>query len=84
MQSEEADADLLKQFSLSDNSDKLPPLPTMPGSNGNQELNISTMTGDIEEALKNLELDISEKQTNKTDNYISQRDSLGQVGLGQG
>jgi len=40
------------------------------------------MTGDIEEALKNLELDISEKQTNKTDNYISQRDSLGQVGLG--
>jgi hypothetical protein len=52
--------DLIKQFTINDNSDKLPPLPMMPGS-GNQELNISTMTGDIEEALKNLEMDISDK-----------------------
>jgi hypothetical protein len=59
-QPELPEPDLIKQFTLNDNSDKLPPLPMMPGA-GNQELNISTMTGDIEEALKNLEMDISDK-----------------------
>ena len=65
--------DLIKQFTINDNSDKLPPLPMMPGS-GNQELNISTMTGDIEEALKNLEMDISDKKSEKVDNYVVKRE----------